>query len=438
MRPRFHYAPRANWLSDPNGLVHHAGEWHMAYQYNPEGEEWGHMAWGHAVSPDLVHWTELSPALVEADGVMIYSGSAVIDRNDTTGFGRDAMVAVYTGADTVAKHQTQCLAHSTDRGRNWTKFPGNPVLDIGLADFRDPNVFWHAPSARWIMVVVHSTENRAALYASSDLRDWIWLSFIETGGAPGEVWECPLLIELPVEGTGNTRWLFKVDVFSGAPGSGALYRTGVFDGVRFVPDGDWHVVDHGQDFYAAIAWMAPRDKAARAVWIGWMGNHGVQAHLPRQGWRGAMSAPRRMSLVATRAGWKLCQRIEPALLASFVQDVVIDPGSKAVELGPGLLTVESQSFALVLRDGAGRSMAIARNKDRIEVVRRDPETPQLDSTSAAQVSPGAVLSVLFDHGSLELLTDDGLMALTLQHRLSGDTCTLSAEKPLTAVYRASA
>ena len=304
MRPSYHYAPAANWLSDPNGLVHADGEWHLFYQYNPHGDQWGHMAWGHAVSDDLAGWRELSPALIEDERHLIFSGSAVVDETGSAGFGVGAMVAIYTGAARCGTHQVQCLAASTDSGRTWEKFAGNPVLDRSSADFRDPNVFWHAGSARWIMVVAMSAENRALLFASSDLRDWRELSAIEADGCPGRVWECPLLIELPIEG-GGTRWLFKVDVLHDGPGSGALAVTGLFDGVRFVPDrgvagaADWQIVDHGRDFYAAIAWHAPRDAEGRPCWIGWMGNHLYQGQLPARGWRGAMSVPRRLGLRAT-------------------------------------------------------------------------------------------------------------------------------------------
>ncbi len=436
MRPRFHYAPRANWLSDPNGLVHHAGEWRMAYQYNPLGEEWGHMAWGHAVSPDLVNWTELPPALAEEHGVMIFSGSAVIDRDNSAGFGREAIVAIYTGADTVAGRQTQCLAASTDNGRTWHKYPGNPVLDEGLADFRDPSVFWHEATRRWIMTVVRSTENRAALYASNDLRQWALLGTIDSDGAPGHVWECPLLIELPVEDRATTRWLFKVDVFAGAPGSGALYRTGQFDGTRFVADGPWQVVDHGRDFYAAIAWITPRDHAGRPAWIGWMGNHAVQAQLPLQGWRGAMSVPRRMSLVASGAGYRLRQTIEPAQVAAFAPARALVLGPVPVDLGPGLLT--GLTGDLTLEDDQGRRVEVMRAKDRVVVIRRDPVTPALAAKAEAGVASAAALTVLIDHGSIEVLADDGLVVITLQHRLAGATWRAGADRAMSVDYCASA
>lgn len=420
MRPSYHYAASANWLSDPNGLVHHRGEWHLFYQYNPQGEDWGHMSWGHAVSRDLARWEELPPALVDDDQFMIFSGSAVIDHENTAGFGADAMVALYTGA--AEGHQAQCLAWSIDAGRNWTKYPGNPVLDLGLADFRDPNVFWHAPSGRWIMVVVLSNEHCARLYASHDLKAWEPLSDIPGTGAPGSVWECPLLIELPVEGEAESRWLFKVDVLHGAPGSGALYQVGSFDGTRFVPDhADWLLADLGRDFYAAIAWHTPRDAAGRPLWIGWMGNHAYQGRLPRQGWRGAMSLPRRLSLVRRSGRLVLRQTVEAAAVAG-VAAVACTAGH--VPQAARLLLPDAGDFALVLSDDEGRLLMVERRGAQVLVTRRDPASPFLDAVCSARVADAGALELWLDAGSLELMGDDGAVALSLQHRMVGETLAL--------------
>ncbi len=423
MRPLYHFAPAANWLSDPNGLVHHAGEWHLFYQYNPFGEEWGHMSWGHATSPDLAAWQELPPALLEDDRHAIFSGSAVMDRANSAGLGADAMVALYTGAVVNGPpHQSQCLAWSTDNGRNWHKYPGNPVLDRQMEDFRDPNVFWNAPTQRWIMVVVLSNEQRALLYASTDLKAWTELSEIPTLGAPGEIWECPLLIELPVEGRNQTRWLFKVDVLRGAPGSGALGLTGTFDGTRFTPDADgWQVLDMGTDFYAAIAWHEPRDAAGRPAWIGWMGNHAYQGRLPVQGWRGAMSMPRRLSLVRASAGYRLRQEPEPAAVRAVpvaMLDAVMVPAAARLVL-PG-----HTDMTLSLSDAAGRLLRLERQGHDLALTRCDPVSPFLDTVCRVQLDPARSVSVWLDAGSVEVLDDHGLLSLTLQHRMTGDQWAL--------------
>ena len=239
-RPAFHYTPEKNWMNDPNGMVYLDGEYHLFYQYNPEGDKWGHMSWGHAISTDLVHWREMPLALAEADGEMIFSGSAVVDWKNTSGFGRDGqppLVAIYTGHR--EGNQSQCLAYSTDKGRTWTKYSGNPVLDLHESDFRDPKVFWHAPTKRWIMAVALSLQRKILFFSSPDLKSWTKLSEFGPAGATTGIWECPDLFPLPIEGApGKQRWALLVNVGSGAPagGSGCQYFTGSFDGKRFIAD----------------------------------------------------------------------------------------------------------------------------------------------------------------------------------------------------------
>ncbi len=438
MHPHYHYAPARNWLSDPNGLVHDGQRWHMFYQYNPQGEEWGHMAWGHAVSADLAHWEERAPALVEENGVMVFSGSAVIDHENSAGFGAGAMVAIWTAADIPHQRQSQALAISTDKGDNWTKYAGNPVLDIGLADFRDPNVFWHGPTARWIMVVVLSTENRAAIYASPDLKTWTLQSHVPTLDAPGHLWECPLLIELPVEGEAASRWLFKVDVLSGAPGSGALYLTGTFDGMTFTPDGPWQLADAGSDFYAAIAWHDPRDEHGRPCWIGWMGNHAHQKHLPLQGWRGAMSLPRRLSLVRSGERLVLRQEVEPSTVHRFGQasPLALSLTAQPAPIASCIEIADAGAWSIEIGTADGRHLLVERDHGKVWVARHDPVTPELDGRWEAPIATRQALTLWLDTGSIELLDATGALALTLQHRLAGGTVRLRADRPLTAMLSA--
>ncbi len=426
MRPTYHFAPAANWLSDPNGLVHCSGEWHLFYQYNPQGEDWGHMSWGHAVSRDLAQWEELPPALLEDERHLIFSGSAVIDHGGTAGLGEDAMVALYTGAaQGAAAQQSQCLAWSNDCGRNWQKLAENPVLDLGLADFRDPNVFWHTPTGRWIMVVVLSAENRALIYGSQDLRNWHELSSIVGIGAPGEIWECPLLIELPIEG-GGTHWMFKVDVLSGAPGSGALYQTGRFDGTSFTPDnvGQWLLVDGGTDFYAAVAWHDPRDEAGCPRWIGWMGNHAYQSKLPAQGWRGAMSLPRRISLRRADDQLRLIQQPEYASIAG-VAPAGLDQAEIAISAH---LLLPGDAFSLRLTDAEGRILLIERGQRMLRATRLDPASPFLDASREMPIGPGQDLELWLDAGSIEIIAELGAVSLTMQHRLAGQRLALDWDK----------
>ncbi|MFJ9036751.1 GH32 C-terminal domain-containing protein [Streptomyces sp. NPDC102406] len=241
-RPQFHFTPQKNWMNDPNGLVHYKGEYHLFYQYNPNGNSWGDMSWGHAVSTDLVHWKQLPLALSHDDKEMVFSGSAVVDRDNTTGFGtkqNPPMVAIYTSVDKATGIQAQALAHSTDRGRTWTKYRGNPVLDIGSKEFRDPKVQWYEPTKSWLMTVSLSTEHKVRFYSSKNLKDWKQLSEFGPAGATGGVWECPDLFPLPVDGDKKrTKWVLVVNLNPGgiAGGSGAQYFVGDFDGKKFTAE----------------------------------------------------------------------------------------------------------------------------------------------------------------------------------------------------------
>ncbi len=240
-RPQFHFTPEKNWMNDPNGLVYYAGEYHLFYQYNPFGNTWGHMSWAHAVSPDMVHWQHLPLALPEADGVMIFSGSAVVDWNNTSGFGingQPPMIAIYAGYRAADNLQFQNIAYSNDKGRTWTKYAGNPVINLNARDFRDPKVQWHEGTKRWIMTVSLSADHKVQFYGSPNLKEWTLLSEFGPAGATGGVWECPDLFELPVQGTHEKRWVLAVNMNPGsvAGGSGGQYFIGQFDGTRFTPE----------------------------------------------------------------------------------------------------------------------------------------------------------------------------------------------------------
>ena len=312
-RPQLHFTPEINWMNDPNGLVFFDGEYHLFYQHNPHGIEWGHMSWGHAVSGDLLHWTHLPIALHDEYGVMTFSGSAVVDAGNTSGFGtagEPPLVAIYTGHG--HNRQTQNLAYSIDRGRHWTKYAGNPVLDIGAEDFRDPKVFWHDESDKWVMVVALAAKKRLQFYGSPDLKQWNLLSEFGPAGVEDKPnWECPDLFELPIENEpGKTRWVLEVDMGSGAVagGSGGEYFTGIFDGTRFISDSNesqW--VDYGRDFYAAQSWNHLPREDGRRIWTAWM-NNWQTAQNPTYPWCGAMAIPRVLSLRRINDRLQLCQR----------------------------------------------------------------------------------------------------------------------------------
>ena len=231
-RPVYHFAPQWGWMNDPNGMVYKDGEYHLFYQYNPYGSRWGNMNWGHAISRDLVSWEHM-PVAISPDGLgTIFSGSAVVDKDNTAGFGANAIVAFYTQA---SARQMQSIAYSTDNGRTFKKYAGNPVLTGDVADFRDPKVSWHEGTHKWILTLAVGQEIR--FYSSPNLKDWTYESnFGEGQGNHGGVWECPDLFELPVAGTSQKKWVLIVNINPGGPfgGSATQYFVGSFDGHKFV------------------------------------------------------------------------------------------------------------------------------------------------------------------------------------------------------------
>lgn len=308
-RPQYHFSSRINWLNDPNGLVYYDGEYHLFYQYNPIDIHCGHMSWGHAISRDLVHWQELPVAIPEEGQTMIFSGSCVVDKTNTSGFGQDGrvpLVAVYTGAR--PDNQSQHIAYSLDKGRTWTKYAGNPVIDLRKKEFRDPKVFWHDLTQRWIMVVLLPTEKKALFYASPNLKNWTKTGEFTATDSPATVWECPDLVELPVDGTIERKWVLLLSIGNNAPagGSGMQYYVGRFTGSTFVSEskpGELRYVDWGKDYYAAITFNnLPRRGNRGAISLGWMNNLQYANEIPTSPFRGAMTLPRELKLVKTTTG----------------------------------------------------------------------------------------------------------------------------------------
>ncbi|MBW5447589.1 glycoside hydrolase family 32 protein [Cohnella sp. CFH 77786] len=321
-RPRFHFTPPANWMNDPNGLVYFNGEYHLFYQHYPHGTKWGPMHWGHAVSRDLMTWEHLPVALAPDEKGMIFSGSAVVDWHDTTGFfgGQPGLVAIFThhedqqGAAPRQK-QSQSLAYSRDSGRTWVKFEGNPVLGSDeFADFRDPKVFWHPDTRMWVMILACGRTVR--LYRSPNLKEWSFCSEFGHGiGSHDGVWECPDLFELPVDGDrGKRTWVMLVSIANepGIPeGSRTQYFTGQFDGNTFVPDEASRQVrwiDYGRDNYAGVSWSDIPEEDGRRIYVGWMNNWKYADATPTESWRGAMTIPRELALETRNREVALIQR----------------------------------------------------------------------------------------------------------------------------------
>ena len=294
-RPQFHFSPEYGWMNDPNGMVYLDGEYHLFYQYNPYGSMWGNMHWGHAVSTDLNSWTYLPTAIAPDSLGAIFSGSAVIDVNNTAGFGKNAMVAIYTSAGRV---QSQSIAYSTDKGRTFTKYEGNPVIpNPGIPDFRDPKVFWHNESNQWIMSL--ATKQTITFYGSANLKSWTHLSEFGDGiGSHGGVWECPDLVSLDYNG--KTKWVLLVSINPGGPngGSATQYFIGDFDGKTFradaLPYPLW--MDYGRDNYAGVTWSNIPENDGRKIFMGWMSNWDYANNVPTKNFRSAMTVARELKI----------------------------------------------------------------------------------------------------------------------------------------------
>lgn len=447
VRPSFHFTPPKNFINDANGLVFLDGEYHLFYQHNPEGDRWGHMSWGHAVSRDLVCWEHLPISLREEDGIMIFSGSAVFDAKNSSGLGRrDAppMVAVYTGDG--HKKQTQNLASSLDRGRTWTKFDGNPVLDLNSNSFRDPKVFRHESTGRWIMATVLADDRKVRLWGSKDLKAWEKLSDFGPAGSVKGVWECPELFEVPVEGgaNGESRWILKVDVNDGAPfgGSGGQYFVGRFDGREFRAEGktsDPLWIDFGKDFYASQTWNdAPG--GGRPVWLAWMNNWQYANEIPTAPWRGAMTIARSVSLRKTDDGFRIVQSPVESLKAirkdhRKVEARSIPVGETKLEkegiAGTSLEIIaefdlgDADEFGLKVRCGDGeetvigfdrRAGTVFVDRTRSGVVKFSPHFAGRHSAKLAlgDGNKPVQIRVIVDATSVEVFADGGRAVLTDQ------------------------
>lgn len=431
-RPRVHFSPREHWTNDPNGLVFFRGEYHLFFQYNPFGDMWGHMSWGHAVSTDLLHWRELPVAIPEKDGEMVFTGSVVVDRENSSGLcaeGTECAVAVYTGYRKDAKGtlQNQNLAYSRDAGRTWTRYEGNPVLDLHMSDFRDPSVFWDEKGSQWVMTVALPLEHKVLLYRSPDLKQWTQMSeFGPMGDVAGD-WECPDLLRVPAEKKGAADvWVMKVGLNPGAlqGGSGEQYFIGSFDGTRFTAStqsGAHGWTNYGKDDYCAISFNH-LPAGERPVLLGWMSNWQYAAKLPTSPWRGQMSVPRRLSYVRDASG--LALRQEPVIAPLRGAHAVVNSAAEIVREAP---------FEMVLhfepKTQAAFGMKLLSEREHWTEIGFDPAKGvfYMDRTHAGEaVAPEFAVSttaplnkerpydlhLIVDRSSVEAFAQDGTIAMT--------------------------
>ena len=431
-RPVYHFAPQWGWMNDPNGMVYKDGEYHLFYQYNPYGSRWGNMNWGHAISRDLVSWEHM-PVAISPDGLgTIFSGSAVVDKDNTAGFGANAIVAFYTQA---SARQMQSIAYSTDNGRTFKKYAGNPVLTGDVADFRDPKVSWHEGTHKWILTLAVGQEIR--FYSSPNLKDWTYESnFGEGQGNHGGVWECPDLFELPVAGTSQKKWVLIVNINPGGPfgGSATQYFVGSFDGHKFVNESPkatkW--MDFGKDHYATVTWSnAPQN---RVIALAWMSNWQYANEVPTMQYRSSNSVPRDLRLFVKDGETYLQSAPSPELLALRKDKVMSKSFSvgKAYTIGQLMsdnkgtyeitMTVRQKkqgnlSMRLMNEQGeeieysldmAKRELTCIRDKSGVTGFSKDFITPTVTQVDGGDLQ----LRFLVDRSSVEAFVNDGRFVMT--------------------------
>lgn len=404
-RPQFHFSAQRNWLNDPNGLVFHEGEYHLFFQHNPAGTQWGNMTWGHAVSPDLVHWKQLEHALLPDKQGTMFSGSAVVDWRNTSGLGADnvpPLIALYTAAGGTSPESqgqpfTQGLAYSRDRGRTWTKFEKNPVLGQIVGGNRDPKVVWHEPSQRWVMAL-YLDKSDFALFASQDLKSWTRLCDVAIPGAS----ECPDFFELPVDGkAGDTRWVFW--------GANGRYLLGRFDGRTFQSESEPLASLFGANDYAAQTYSDIPASDGRRIQIAWMAG----GRYPAMPFNQQMTFPRELTLRTTPSGVRL--HMWPVREISLLRgerrawrDLALTPGQEVLAVPPG----ELWDGSFEIDCGAAKFVTFS---IRGEAIRYDVEQGVLTClgrTAAVPRTAGRLrLRILVDRTSLEIFAAEGLVTM---------------------------
>lgn len=327
-RPVYHHTPMYGWMNDPNGMFYKDGVYHLYFQYNPYGSMWANMTWGHSTSTDLAHWTYEGTAIVPDAWGAIFSGSCVVDKDNTAGFGKGTVVAFYTSAKSTpwGDVQSQSMAYSLDNGKTFIKYEHNPILTSTERDFRDPKVFWYAPGKHWVMMLAVGQEMQ--IYSSINLKEWKKeSSFGAMQGAHGGVWECPDLVELPVEGTNEKKWVLICNLNPGGPfgGSAAQYFVGTFNGKKFVNESPTQIkwLDWGKDNYATVTWNnAPN---GRCIALGWMSNWQYQAVLPTLQYRGANTIARDLTLYKVGNEYYLKSTPSPEIEKARIKSVSMAP-----------------------------------------------------------------------------------------------------------------
>ena len=411
-RPQYHHSPAYGWMNDPNGMFYKDGEYHLYYQFNPYGSQWENMTWGHSTTKDLIHW-EAQPIAIEPDAIgSIFSGSCVVDKNNTSGFGKGTIVAFYTSA---GQHQTQSMAYSTDNGKTFKKYENNPILTSDIPDFRDPKVFWNPEIQKWNLILAAGQEMR--IYSSPNLKDWTYeSSFGKEYGNHDGVWECPDLMKLQVRGTDKQKWMLICNINPGGPfgGSATQYFVGEFDGHKFTCDTKPEVtkwMDYGKDHYATVTFDNAPD--GRKIAIAWMSNWQYANQVPTKQFRSANSIARDLGLYEYQ-GDTYCSVIPSkenlALRGKTVKkptqacEIVVDMKS-ATEI---VLWNTKGEKVVMSYDGAKHLFKMDRTKTG------DNSFSEAFPAETCAPTYGDIkqLRIFIDNSSIEAIDADGKMAMT--------------------------
>lgn len=437
-RPVYHHTPVYGWMNDPNGMFYKDGVYHLYFQYNPYGSVWGNMHWGHSTSTDLMHWKFEGCAIVPDAWGAIFSGSCVVDHENTAGFGKEAVVAFYTSAKSTpwGDIQMQSMAYSLDNGKTFTKYEGNPILTSSEKDFRDPKVFWYAPGKHWVMIL--AVGQHMEIYSSVNLKEWKKESeFGAMQGAHGGVWECPDLVEIPVEGTREKKWVLICNLNPGGPfgGSAAQYFVGSFDGKKFVNESPTQTkwMDWGKDNYATVTWNNAPD--GRCIALGWMSNWQYANNVPTRQYRSANTLARDLTLY--REGQELYLKSTPSSEVKKARGKKVSIPSFKVsekhemvnlfEEKQGAYEVEiviqnagASKIAFSLLNDKGEKVSMYYDLNRKQFVMDRSESGKVDFSKdfpAVTVAPVNVdkeltLRLFVDRSSIEAFGEDGKFVMT--------------------------
>ena len=423
-RPQIHFTPMRNWMNDPNGLIFYKGLYHLFFQYNPEGDQWGNMSWGHATSDDLFRWKEHPVAIEYTPTHAVFSGSVVVDYFNTTGFGsleNPAMVAIFTEHQHDQTRQVQSLAYSLDDGQTWKRYGSNPIMDLEMKNFRDPKVTWNRVNECWVMSVVKPEEQTVCFFASDNLKEWRLLSEFSAKDSAAGIWECPDLFPLSVDGdSSNTKWVVFISVNPGGVtgGSGTFYFVGDWNGKEFIPDDvEMRWLDYGRDNYAGVTFNDAPDN--RKIYLGWMSNWEYADKIPANPYRGAMTVPRELSLVKQGSKTLLLQNPVKELVTTTVLDYTFTIKPTSGKSGMRFSRSDGTSFEvgydadskMIYLDRTAMWFAFASN--RIESAHFDSEGAEFP------------VRVIIDSSSIETFVSGGRLALT-DLLAPGETPTLIA------------